>query len=403
MALAASACVPVEPVDPLVDADVALGQSYDSEPAFRRKLLEASIVNPDNGYSALRLDRYDEAGWGALPTFNPRARPVVLGDIGLERPEEDLSGWGALDVEGTPWERSALIALGREAFFSYPISSGLLSAALRSPEGPARYGLWVDDAGQVGGLVWSEQARGERGLSATCATCHAAPAPGDPEGVVIAGLNNGRLDLGAITRDSALGSVGPRSAWGPGRVDVTGDDLDNPVAITDLRAIRHQTHLHRAATLRNSLGALAVRVETLLITSLNERQRPPRKLAFALALYLWDLDPGVDTGALDPEGLAIFEARCASCHAPPTFAGPPVPVDLVGTDPTVALSPDRATGSWRVPSLIGVKDRSPLTASGATRTLDDLFDPDREAPGHPFGLDLGEADRASLLELLKSL
>ena len=63
------------------------------------------------------------------------------------------------------------------------------------------------------------------------------------------------------------------------------------VAISDLRPVRSEHYLHHDATVRNGLVELAIRIETLIITSNKLALRPPRKLVFALALYLWELEP----------------------------------------------------------------------------------------------------------------
>jgi hypothetical protein len=99
--------------------------------------------------------------------------------------------------------------------------------------------------------------------------CHARP---DPTGQLRHGLASD-FDLGALVGEH----------WGPGRVDVTADARDNPVAIPDLRATRRQQRLHHAGNLRGGLEALASRTETLLISARDDVVRPPREIAFALA------------------------------------------------------------------------------------------------------------------------
>jgi hypothetical protein len=76
----------------------------------------------------------------------------------------------------------------------------------------------------------------------------------------------------------------------------------------------------------------------------------------------------------------------------------------------------RGTGTYRVPSLHGVGTRGPLLHDGTVPDLDAMFDPARLTPaftgklhgsgaiqGHPFGLDLSDADRAALVAYLKAL
>ena len=173
------------------------------------------------------------------------------------------------------------------------------------------------------------------------------------------------------------------------------------MAITDLRPIRHQHNLHHAATLLNEPVALAVRIETLMITSQNQSVRPPRKIAAALAVYLLSLAPErpLPGGA----GAAVFARTCATCHHGDGASGAPVGLAAIGTDPRVGSSPDRWTGFYRVPSLRMVGDRRRMFASGAIEDLDALLSPDRTAAGHRYGLDLTAEDRADLLGYLRQL
>ena len=53
------------PEDPAIDV-IATGQAWAESASVRRQSLEASLVNPDNAYSRLRLAYYDEENWGAL-------------------------------------------------------------------------------------------------------------------------------------------------------------------------------------------------------------------------------------------------------------------------------------------------------------------------------------------------
>ncbi len=63
----------------------------------------------------------------------------------------------------------------------------------------------------------------------TCSTCHATTR----DSRLLTGKNNAELDIGLLASDFR-GDV-PNLAWGPGRLDVTSDGSDNPVAIPDLR------------------------------------------------------------------------------------------------------------------------------------------------------------------------
>jgi hypothetical protein len=389
------ACAPRGPRD---DA-----RRYLADAEFRRAELVASLVAPDNGYSRARLERY--ARWEQLPAWNP---PVAeLGDRGDAR---------ALDIDASAraGDRDALLALGEKAFFRYPAQ---LIAGL-APDDAARaadrYGLWRDGA-RVGGLVRVELLGGATAVAYTCASCHAAAR----DGRVVVGLGNDRFDIGRLVADAAHLHDPLLAAWGPGRADVSTLTAAEPVRFPDLRPTRYVSHLQVNATVaQRDLASLALRIETLLVTGHGEVVRPPREIALGLALYVWSLAPAgparVAATPTEQRGRALFDARCAGCHAPPSFTGPPVAIERIGVD-AIARSRERGTGTWRVPSLLGVRDRRALFHDGALATLAAVLDPrrldvgytDGRVPGavveHRFGLDLPDDARADLLAFLDTL
>jgi cytochrome c peroxidase len=290
--------------------------------------------------------------------------------------------------------------------------------ALASRAAAARYGLWLDSERGVAGVVRARMADGSTALALSCATCHAAPGAARVED----GLPNARLDIGSAIvaqRGSAL-APGERAsllAWGPGRLDVTTQLGAEPARIPDLRPVRWLTHLHQDATLAVREATLAIRIETLIVTSSGQVIRPPRVVALALATYVESLAAALPP-APEPRdrGATLFAAHCTGCHAPPGFAGPPVPLDIVGTDPTLGSSPERGTHSYRVPSLRGVGTRGPLLHDGSVPSVAALLDPARltpafsarlhgsgAVPGHDFGLDLPAVDRELLIAYVSSL
>ncbi len=283
--------------------------------------------------------------------------------------------------------------------------------------------MWVDDARGVGGLVRARMGDGSVVLSETCSTCHASR---DGEGAFVVGRPNAgiRIDQsllaaqGSILQPSVAAAI---ALWGPGRLDVTTGTGLEPVRIPDLRPIEWLTYLQQDATLRKrDLTTLATRIETLIITSNEQVVRPPRVVSLALAVYLSSLGaalPSQDSAATaSPHGASVFVSTCAGCHAGEGMTGDPVPLDVVGTDPTLGRSPSRGTGNYRVPSLRGVGSRGPLLHDGTVPSVADLLDPVRVTPaytgnlhgtgavqGHPFGLDLPDADRAALVTYLNAL
>jgi mono/diheme cytochrome c family protein len=394
------------------------GRRYVDDPVYRERALEESLVVDDNLYARIRLGSYSTS-WAALSEHDPPVRPLMVGDIGrfarnpqrTSTPEEGALA-PVLGRATGEWTEESLLALGRRAFEEYPVQiTEVIGATTDARDTVDRFGLWVDGRGRVGGLVRVHLADGSERFAVTCATCHARP---DASGALVHGVANERFDWGAILyRDQLELGRDPEEAaayaeWGPGQVDVTPDDTNNPAGIPDLRAVRHQPYLHWAGTLVNDLVALAIRIETLLITSSRAAVRPPREVAFALALYVWRMgEPGHPGDAdAEPRGAALFARRCGSCHgadgSTPTAR---IEIDRIGTDPAVGESITRGTGFYRVPSLWRVGERSQLLHDGRVESLESLLDRDRldEVPGHAFGTDLDTADRAALLAFVRTI
>lgn len=402
---------------------------YLDDASFRRSELVASLVDPGNGYSLLRLAHYATGGagdWDRLPEWNPATELVGASELdapGGASPTALSAGASSLALPAS-LDDPALLALGEAAFSRYPTQPATyFSVALASRGAASRYGLWVDASRGVGGLVRVRTADGSGALALTCASCHAAPSMG---GGIVPGLPNAALNMGdAMLAAQGLAGAPPSvdsvAAWGPGRVDVTTSAGTEPARIPDLRPVQFLTYLQQDATVRaRDVVALAIRIETLLVTSNLSAVRPPRVLSLALAAYVTSLAASLPdesvAGSVSPSGAAVFASSCAGCHTQPGLTGEPVPLDVVGTDPTLGRSPSRGTGSYRVPSLHGVGTRGPLLHDGTVPSVDVLFDPGRLAPGftgglhgagpiagHAFGLHLGPADRDALLAYLRAL
>jgi cytochrome c553 len=405
--------------------------TYLSDASYRRGALVASLVNPHNEYSALRLAHYatgDGSDWERLPEWNPPAERVAASELDAPAGVDTTS----LSARALPLaipatvdsiDDPALLALGEAAFSRYPAQvAAYLDVALSSRAAAQHYGLWVDDGQGVGGLVRARMADGSAAIAVTCSTCHAAPS----NGAIAPGVPNRELDVGAAILDSQGSLVEPATAnaiaaWGAGRLDVTTSTGNEPVRIPDLRPVRWLTYLQQDATVRaRDIVALAIRIETLIITSNENAVRPPRVIALALAAYLSSLASSLpsESSAADasPRGASLFAGQCASCHVPPSLTGDPVALAVVGTDPTLGRSAVRGTGTYRVPSLHGVASRGPLLHDATVPSIDAMFDPARvtpaftgklhgsgAVPGHPFGLDLPDGDRAALVTYLRAL
>jgi mono/diheme cytochrome c family protein len=343
-------------------------------------------------------------------------RPTELDD-GTAAQKAISPAASALETTASVDDEAALRALGEEAFFRYPTQlAEFAPVGVGSRAEATSYGLWIDDGrNQVGGLVRVELAGGRTGLAMTCATCHAR-ANGS---ALLVGDGSDTFDLGRLIADATgaiPGSASPFLAWGPGRVDVTTTEGTASERIPDLRPVKWLTHLQQEATVAyRDRTALAIRLETLVITSQQYLVRPPRLLAWALAAYVESLATSLPPAPSDARGEAVFAVNCQGCHVPPAFTGPPVPLGVVGTDPAIGQSPERGTGMYRVPSLHGVGTRGLLFHDASLASLDAFLDPSRTAAtftdgtrpgavmGHPFGLSLDDGDRAALLAYLKQL
>lgn len=170
--------------------------------------------------------------------------------------------------------------------------------------------------------------------------------------------------------------------------------------------------------------------------------RTPDPLLYALAMYVYSLQPPPNPNQFDEQaraGQKIFEREtCVRCHTPPLYTNnkltlaagfTPTPaekqqLDLlefsVGTDPGLALKTRKGTGFYRVPSLRMIWTNAAFLHDGALGSLEEMFNPDRLKPdfrssnwnaltpahavaGHPFGLNLDPTDRVALIKFLRTL
>ncbi len=429
---ATGACTRVQAT---IDGGRGERRAYLEDAAFRRGALVASLATTHNRYAETRLEHYGRAGvggWDALPEWNPATEPIAAAEI------EAAGGanlWSPLGGTARPLaiagdarladDVAALIDLGRRAFFRYPVQLAPIADRTITRARADAAGLWRDDEardeGGLGGLVRTAMADGTVRAEMTCATCHAAPGA---DGRLIAGKPNAALDLTAMIAPGAPG--GDRVARGPGggrgRVAVSPGEEAAPVRIPDLRPTRWLTHLQAdGAVVQRDLVALAIRIETLIITAHDAQLRPPRVVALGLAAYLWSLSasvPPIDAPltAEAAAGRSIFAAHCQRCHDGPGLTGPPRDMRAIATDPAAGLSADRGTGFYRVPSLRGLASRGPLLHDGSLASPADLLDGARvqpgftralhgpgPVPGHLFGLNFDAAERRQVLAYLATL
>jgi len=410
-------------------AMLAEGARYLDDPAFRQAAVEESFTNPSNAYSQLRLTSYGLAtkGWDLLPEWSPRS------DVMTRATAEAAAAGAALPDPAPIWDGArpatmeAWIALGREVFFRYPLRKEVYVAwALARPDDAARVGVRAADDGTYPGVVRFVDTRGATQIGMTCAMCHADVSSGR----VVVGQARRSFDYGALrlAYHAATGTSAPPDlarrmrTWGPGRADVTEDDDEDPVAIPDLWGLRHQTYLTQAGTIVHAGPAsLAIRQETQLLTSNHKAIRPPRELAFALAMYLYALKPPpaappVDRADAITRGKALFGEHCAGCHTNAALGGDLVRAEAVDTDRALADGAARGTGKYRPPALVRVAFAAPYFHDGSVATLDDVLSPARLEPsfkggflgpgpvrGHRYGTDLAAEERAAIVAYLRAL
>jgi len=228
--------------------------------------------------------------------------------------------------------------------------------------------------------------------------------------------------------------------------------------MADLRGIRDRRWLDATATHKNrgpedvarygllveyALDATFGKDQMLPDSLLTQFVRPSDEAMYAMALYLYSLDPAPSPYPFDDaarRGQEVFESEgCVKCHVPPIYTNnklvaapgfdPPADGPLaefvsnrrVNTDPGLALKTRRGTGYYKIPSLRGLWYRGLYGHNGWFTTLEEWFDPKRlradnvpsgwrgpgvktlAVPGHDFGLDLQPAERADLIAFLRTL
>jgi hypothetical protein len=382
-----------QPSEPL-----RMAERFGQDAKFRRDCLVRSLENHQNQYARERITRYTPEDWGGLRLAAFKTRPVRLSDVGRPAPAPDET-WQTIPIGDFPDTPDGLAKRGEQMFTRFPAQlEQSMFPVLRDPGGPARYGLWQTEE-SVGGLVWIALPGGVF-PALTCSSCHASV---DERGKLRPGVPHHRFDIGKA-KDDAMHRQTLYSTWGPGREDIAADGQDNPVVMADLRPVRFQSHLHRTANVRNSLVALALRVETGLITAYSSKVRPEPRNAFALAYYLWTLGDSWDTQApMRHPGRPVFERHCAACHQGPGLAGPPIPPASIASPVASMPNSARGTGKVRTPSLLGVSARRLLLYGGEAKGINGLLDPDRKQGGHTVGASLDDDERRTITDYLRAL
>jgi hypothetical protein len=231
-----------------------------------------------------------------------------------------------------------------------------------------------------------------------------------------------------------------------------------PTKVPDLIGVKDRkyidstaTHLHRGIGDLMRYAALVSFAETadfgpyhtLSPDSKRVQARLPEEALFALALYIYSLQPPRNPNSYDATaqaGQKIFAREgCSTCHTPPLYTNnkltlaqgftppkdKPASLDVlpisVGTDPDLALRTRKGTGYYKVPSLKGVWYRGHYLHDGSVASLEEMFDRDRlqethepggwsppgmksrAVKGHEFGLNLKAEEREQLIAFLRTL
>jgi len=397
---------------------------YIGDSTYRRAILERDLLTTDNFYAERRLGSYavEGAGWDNLPERDLPSRPLTSEDVerlqqglGLEMHRDQMT---SLSPATLPDNEAGWQDLGRRVMEEYPLRPDPLYETLVSLPGALTEVGFIEDNGRWMGLRVFESESGAARVAPACSQCHFSR---DDEGLASATLANKQMDIGrafllALGHDPDVplpededSPIADLHRLGPGRVDLLLDDVFNPYAIPDMGGIADQPYLQQNANWHHrGTVTLAIRCETLFITAGSERFRIPRVLSWAVAAYLRGLPPPAPHSKATEDsaaGALIFDQQgCNTCHTAPTFTSDTlVSLQTLGTDPAAGESPVRATGYYRIPSLRGVGRTAPYFHHGAVSSLEDLFDPSREEPGHPWGLELNAVERSRLIAFLRSL
>ncbi|MFT7579047.1 MAG: mono/diheme cytochrome c family protein [Myxococcota bacterium] len=383
---------------------------YLGDASARRALLEAALWRPELPYSRELLDSYGfgDRGWDLLPILGTESRPFTVTDAA------HLASGGQLDSKGAtslgdrrPTTQQQWRRLGESVFTLLPMrEDGYVTWLASNPQAWPELGVAPRADGTVRGLVVYPRLGGNgAAVGVTCAMCHG--------GDNVLGRGDRHIDVGAIrvSHAEALGRT-PEPIlrnWGPGRADVTDDGVSSVTAIPDLWGLDEAQYLNASGAIAAaSPGAMAVRFETQYIKGHRMRARPSRTTMWALTQFLISLKPPADDPrfagvesqpALANAGQAAFEANCARCHEPNrAFSGGLVSAASLAVEQSVATTPERGTGFYKVPSLRHVRANAPYLHDGSAPSLAALL-----ASGHPRGDVLPATARSALIAYLETL
>ncbi len=368
--------------------------AYLHDRAWRRTQMEDSLWMPELPYAKKRIHNYalEQGGWDLLPEFDVAVVPVN----GPLADSETFQGT-RLAPSDTPQTLEQWRALGELVFWTMPMRpDAYIEWVIAHPELWDELGFETDEAGNLRGLTRYRDPLGRVRVGMACGLCHGSGG--------VAGNANPNLNLGLARsmHQEVLGrEPGVFGTWGAGRVDVTNDDIVNPLAIKNLWGVPHQSHLNSSGSIAvQNPASLAVRFETQYIEGHALAARPNRTLIWALTLYVLGIESPQSAPDYDMPGAAVFQERCAGCHDPSRgFSGDLIAAEMLTSNPSSALSPTRGTGFYKTPSLVGISATAPYLHDGSLPTLTDLLD-----SGHPTGESaLHQKQQQDLFDFLQTL
>jgi mono/diheme cytochrome c family protein len=259
-------------------------------------------------------------------------------------------------------------------------------------------------------------------IGITCALCHSnvdnSVMPG--VGRRLDGWANRDLDPGRIIALSPFFDDQPevRAAlndWGPGMYDAyfNQDGKSDPVVLPPIYGLQDVdletysgegpisywnayvavTQMHGQGDFSDPELGIDIDANPDLVT-----QKLPQLLAYQLSLQT-PPPPAFDEDAA-ARGKTTFDARCASCHIPPTFTDANLTLhdaSETGMDPLRASR--GTTGQYRTTPLRALWQHAPYFHDGSAATLGEVVDHYSSV----FKFTLSPEDRSDLLEYLNSL
>ncbi|HEY7172939.1 MAG TPA: hypothetical protein VH417_18935 [Vicinamibacterales bacterium] len=450
-----------------------------------------------------RPGHFSQAEYQQAPVDNLRTYPVYYPGREPAGYWDTLQTIGPKPlIEPVPLSTEAdWIRAGKRVFEEYDVPAFRVSdpkaiAAARDPLTFARSPVKARPDGTLPDLRWVPTGNGLKLGLANCAGCHTramndgtlvqgapanesgspfaplAMAPWAVSPIALAGDSPGMMfwrsfgvpwladDVHAAFKTLPPAQVGPlvSPAFATGLFPRWNGSSYYPTKIPDLIGFKDRKYIDHTATHRHRGPGDLMRYAALVTYSdssdfgphrlLSDAQRKiparaPDEALYALALYIYSLQPPPNPNASDPRipaGQAIFlREGCSTCHTPPLYTSnkltlaqgftPPrehaqlldVAFLSVGTDPGLALKTRKGTGYYKVPSLKGVWYRGRYLHDGSLTSLEEMFNAARldddfvrsgftppgvktqGVRGHEFGLRLDATEKGQLLAFLRSL